>query len=69
MFDFVIDNDGVLERVGMANGIGETDGDFLSMTSAKIIDGYTTSHVSGGAVDFGGIFARESATTDWDAGP
>ena len=68
LFGDAIDDNGALERLVMADSVGKADEDFMSSSSAKIIDGNAARHIGGGAVDFGRIFAGESATTDWDAG-
>lgn len=67
LFGDAIDDDGALERLVVADSVGEADEDFMSSSSAKIIDGNAARHVGGGAVDFGRIFAGESAATNGDA--
>ncbi len=64
---FTVDNNGAFKRVGVADGVGEADIDFFCIAVFKVVDGDTASHVSGGTVDFRGIFAREGAAADRDA--
>lgn len=62
-----IDDDGLLEWLSFANGVGEADENFVSVTLFEVINGDFASHVGGGAIDFGGIFAGIAATTNGDA--
>lgn len=63
-----VNNNGGLERFSDTDGVGETHKNFGSRARAEIVDGDTASHVSGGAVDFGRVFARETAAADRDTG-
>ena len=67
LFGDAIDNDGALKRLVVADSVGEANEDFVGSSSAEIIDGNAARHVGGGAVDFGRIFAGESAAANGDA--
>lgn len=67
LFGDATDDDGALKRLVVADSVGKADEDFVGFSSAKIIDGNAARHVGGGAVDFGRIFAGESAATNGDA--
>lgn len=67
LFGDAIDDNSAFKRLVMADSVGKADEDFVGSSSAKIIDGNATRHISGGAVDFGWVFAGESAAANGDA--